>query len=265
LAAAVRWLAPVVLCLPIRGGGPGLQAPSYTPASIVNAATHRPGPLAPGAIATIYGTGLSYTTRALTPEEIVAGELPVALRGSGTRVLVAGRLSALLYVSPTQINFIVSPQIAPGTKKVEVVLDSLRGEAEIEVAAAAPGLFLLDETAVVATRADGSLISSGNPGRPGEIAVLYATGLGITNPLMADRQIPRAAASIAALRDLRVVFDGEPVEPASILYAGLTPGFAGLYQINLRLPAVARPDPEVRVAVGDRLSPPATRLPMTER
>ncbi len=264
MTAALRWLAPFSLCLLIRGGGPGLQAPSYTPASIVNAATHLPGPLAPNTIATVYGSGLSFAVRALTPEEIEDGQMPVMLRGSGTRVSIAGQAAPLLYVSPSQINFIVPMNLAPGPARIEVLVDGLKAESQIEVSAASPGLFQLDATRIVATNADGSLISVERPGRSGEVAVLYATGLGATEPRLANLQIPRQAAPIAALRDLRVTFDGVAVEPESIHYAGVTPGFAGLYQINLRLPRIERRDPEVRVALGERISPAALRLPMVD-
>src|SRR5882757_1529073 len=57
-----------------------LQAkPSYSAASIVNAADSLAGPLAPNTIATIYGTGLAYGTKWLTADDIRAGLLPTVL------------------------------------------------------------------------------------------------------------------------------------------------------------------------------------------
>ena len=43
------------------------------------------------------------------------------------------------------------------------------------------------------------------------------------------------AAPILALAALKVTMDGTAVDPGLIKYAGLTPGSAGLYQINLEI------------------------------
>ena len=68
------------------------------------------------------------------------------------------------------------------------------------------------------------------------------------------------AAQIVALTDLKVSVGGAVVSPDRIKYAGLTPGSAGLYQINMALPDSSGPDPEVRVAVGEKSTPPGLKL-----
>jgi uncharacterized protein (TIGR03437 family) len=45
-----------------------------------------------------------------------------------------------------------------------------------------------------------------------------------------------------------------------IQYAGLTPGWAGLYQINLIVPGNVGTDPEISVAIGDQASPAGLKL-----
>ena len=105
-----RLLSLVTLLLAVA-----LQAaPSYSAASIVNAADNLAGPLAPNTIATIYGTGLAYGTKWLTPDDIRGGVLPTVLPGTGVRILVGGVLANLYYVSPLQINFLVPPNLLPG-------------------------------------------------------------------------------------------------------------------------------------------------------
>ena len=52
--------------------------------------------------------------------------------------------------------------------------------------------------------------------------------------------------------DLKVSLGGAAMEPWRIKYAGLTPGSAGLYQINLLLPDNPGTDPEIRVTAGDQ-------------
>jgi uncharacterized protein (TIGR03437 family) len=48
--------------------------------------------------------------------------------------------------------------------------------------------------------------------------------------------------------------------PDRILYAGLTPGWAGLYQINMRLPDVLDSEPGLQAAVGDQKGAPGLKL-----
>jgi len=61
---------------------------------------------------------------------------------------------------------------------------------------------------------------------------------------------------------LRVTVGGEAVDAKKILYAGLTPSSAGLYQVNFILPDKPSSDPEVRLFVGDIGSPAGVRLPL---
>jgi hypothetical protein len=102
----------------------------------------------------------------------------------------------------------------------------------------------------IVTHADGSLVSVSKPAQPGEELVMYAVGLGATNPPVktgaASPAPPAAAAGIFVLN-----FDysqNAPPAPASMspffhppapVFVGLTPGFAGLYQINFVVPIPA--------------------------
>src|ERR1700738_4813935 len=157
------------------------EAPSYSGNSIVNAADNQPGPLAPNAIATIYGTGLAYTTKAISPQDIHGGLLPTVLPGTGIRVLVSKLPANIYFVSPTQINFLVPSSLLPGPAEVQVILDNLAGPpVAIDIAASAPALFQLDQQTPIATRVDGSVITTDNPAQAGDIIILYATGLGQT-------------------------------------------------------------------------------------
>jgi uncharacterized protein (TIGR03437 family) len=60
--------------------------------------------------------------------------------------------------------------------------------------------------------------------------------------------------------DLKVVLGGAVLDWWRIKYAGLTPGSAGLYQINLLLPDNPGTDPEIRVTVGDQTAPAGLKL-----
>ena len=234
--------------------------PAYTVSSLLNAASNAAGPFSPNTIVSLYGTGLSYETVSLGGAD--GSYLPERLQGAGTYVLVNSQPAGLFYVSPTQVNFLLSSGALPGPAIVQVVRDGLAGPpVTIQLAEASPGLFQLDPDYVVATRPDGSVITPKNPAKAGEVVILYATGLGRTTPLPADREIPSEAAPLTRLADFEVAIDGQPLPAGDVLYAGVAPSFAGLYQINVRLPNVLGPDPEVAVGYAGVMSPSGVRLP----
>ena len=238
-------------------------APSYSAAGIVNAADNLSGPLALNTIATIYGTGLAYGTKWLTVDDIRGGVLPTVLPGTGVRILVGGVLANLYYVSPFQINFLVPPNLLPGGSGVQVVIDGLSGPLiPIQLTAAAPALFQLDAQNAVTTRDDGSAITPDKPAKPGDIVILYATGLGQTVPPVQYCELPTRAAPLKQLADLKVVLDGTAIDAINIAYAGVAPGFAGLNQVNIKLPASTGLNPEIRIGFGDQLSKPGLKLPV---
>jgi uncharacterized protein (TIGR03437 family) len=251
-------------------------APFYTAASIVNAADNQSGQLAPNAIGTIYGTNLAYSTAAISAGDIHGGVLPILLGASETTVIVGGFPAALFYVSPLQINFLVPPNLLPGAAQVYVDVDFLRGAViPVTLGAAAPGLFQLAPGAcqlpngtelqcAVATRADGSVLTPASPAMPGDIVVLWATGLGPTTAPPGDLplQIPTAAWPLAAGANFSILLDGVPVSPSAIYYAGQAPDFAGLYQVNLTLPLSTGPNPEIRLQAGGAISVPNVHLPV---
>src|SRR6266513_2265269 len=64
----------------------------------------------------------------------------------------------------------------------------------------------------------------------GDVIVIYCTGLGQTNPAAVTGQ--PASASQVVLQPT-VTVGGQA---AGVQYAGLSPGFVGLYQVNLQIP-----------------------------
>jgi uncharacterized protein (TIGR03437 family) len=62
------------------------------------------------------------------------------------------------------------------------------------------------------------------------------------------------------LSQLHILLDGVATAAGSILYAGLAPGYAGLYQINLRLPSPLPVNPQIQLSVGSLTSPASILL-----
>jgi uncharacterized protein (TIGR03437 family) len=232
-------------------------APSYSTASILNAATNLSSGFAPYSIVSIYGTNLSFTTASMVPAN---GTMPVIL--GGVTVYFGLTQASLFYVSPNQINVLVPYNLQPGTKTITVVREGTSGPpVNLALTETAPGLFHLDPTTILATHADGSVITPEAPAAAGEVVVIYAIGLGRTVPDLTAGSAPATARTILHAGDLVVVLNNAPVDAGSVLYAGVTPGFAGLYQINLRLPDSLPQNPEVRVWIGPQASAPFMILP----
>ncbi len=104
--------------------------------------------------------------------------------------------------------------------------------------------------------------SSSSPAKPGDIVLLWATGLGETTPPADGFQIPTAPAPLIAGANLSILLDGTPVDPSAIQYAGVAPGYPGLYQINLKLPMSTAMNPEIRLQLDGASSIPGVHLPV---
>lgn len=257
------WLAAALIGSFAAGQSASRQAPSYSAASVVNAASNQSGAVAPNTFLTIYGQNLAWTTRGLTGNDLVDDKLPTVLPGTGVRVWVGSQAANIYYVSPQQINILVPANLKPGKREISVQVDSTYGPAiEVTLGTAAPALFQMDATTAIAVHADGSVATEDSPARPGEIVALYATGLGPTTPAAVYSTIPRAAAPLNDMDTFEVRFDGKPVDRSSIFYAGLAPGFAGLYQINVKLPDDLGANPEIRMSASGVVSPEGVRIPV---
>jgi uncharacterized protein (TIGR03437 family) len=237
--------------------------PIYSAGSIVNAADNQLGPLAPNTIVSIYGQNMAYGTQALTAADVIAGVLPTFLAGTQVSVLIGGQAANLYYASPTQINLLIPSDLLPLKVNLQLVIDGLDGPAiPILLTPSAPALFQLDAHNAVATHPNGSVLTSAAPAAPGDIVILYATGLGQTNPPVESGVLPTKAAPLVNLEKFSVLLDGKPVAPPAISYAGIAPGFAGLYQINVKLPSSTGSNPQIQIGLDGILSPAGILLPV---
>jgi len=202
---------------------------------VVNAASFQPG-VSPGGLATVFGQDLTSVTGT-----VVANSDPLPLTLGGVSVLVNGIPAPLFSVAfvdgQDQISFQV-PYAAPvGSGAAEVqVFDGNFQTADIiaDSFTEDPGIFVYNGNYAVAVNStDGSLIGPNNPAIPGEIVVLYTTGLGpLTLNLRDGYGAPSSPLAYTA-DPVSVIVDGEN---CTVYFSGLAPGFVGLYQVNFRLP-----------------------------
>jgi uncharacterized protein (TIGR03437 family) len=240
------------------GGGP-----YYTAESIANSAAGVAGLYAPNTFVTIYGTNLAYTTVALTASDVSGGVLPTVLGGTGVHVLINNIPANIYYVSPTQVNLLIPTSLAPGPAMLQLVVDALAGPAiPIMLLNAAPSFFQSDAITVLGIHLNGATISAASPAMPGEIVVLFASGLGPTNPAAIPDQIPEIAATVTPLSSFSMLINGAVVSPQQILYAGVVPTFAGLFQINVQLPGNTPANPQIQIGYAGTFSPTGRVLPV---
>ena len=158
--AFVFWLAALTF---VPQGTQGTEgAPYYTAASIASSAANVAGFYTPNSFISIYGQNLSYVTKPIGVSDIGAGGiLPWSLTGTNVGVLINLIPADVYYVSPNQVNVLIPPSLIPGPAIVELQNDGLYGPPiQIILAPAAPVLFQLDATTVIATHGNGPLVTA---------------------------------------------------------------------------------------------------------
>jgi len=254
-------LTGIAIAAPIWATGAQVQAPSYTSASIVSAASYSAAALAPNTIVAMFGVNLSFDTTGIGGTGLEGGEMPTTL--GGVTVYISGIAAGLFYVSPSQINFLIPSIFRPGTVMIVVARDGVSGPfVPVTLNPAGPALFQDANGNAIATHLDGSVISAAAPGQPGEWVVLYADGLGLTIPQALSYTPAPGIAPLADMTTFSLLLDGTAVAPAQINYAGLAPGYIGLYQVNLKLPDSVGPNPMIQLAVGTAISISNIQLPV---
>ena len=240
----------------------GNPPPSIASSGIVNGASFQPGIVA-NSWATILGTNLAAVTDTWA-NSIVNGKLPTLL--DGVTVSIGGKLAYLNYISATQINLVV-PDVPAGPTAVTVTTPSGTSSTfTVTASPIGPAFFTWPNHQVVATRQDFSwAVRDGTfPGtstvaaKPGDVIILWGTGFGPTSPaapggvqVPADRTYSTSALPAITINNV----------PATMYGAALAPGFAGLYQVAIQVPAsLADGDWPIVATMGGASSPGATVL-----
>jgi uncharacterized protein (TIGR03437 family) len=239
----------------------GVASPAGpTISSVVSGASFQPG-IVPNSWVAVYGTNLSQVTDFWT---ISNGQLPTKL--DGVSVSVNGQPAYIEFVSAGQINF-VAPNVGGGAMQVTVT-NSLGTSAPVSATAATygPAFFLWDNQYAVATYQDytyavkdGAIAGlSTVPAKPGAVLILWGTGFGPTTPGAPVGAVVPSTATYSTTDSVTVTVGGTS---ATVYGAALAPGFAGLYQVAIQVPAsAANGDLPIVATVGGVSSPASTLI-----
>ncbi len=230
-----------------------LQSSNATPlignGAILNGASYAlQAPLAPGTLVAIFGTALADSSAS-------ASSVPLPTSLAGSAIVLAGRQAPLMFASGGQVNAMIPYGIAVNTSQQVAVSrgSSISVPQQITVADASPGIFTTDRSGkgqgiIVGVKPNGdqAVADPTHPVSAGDTVVIYCTGLGEVNP-------PLIAGNAASLTQLEYTVNAATVTiggvQAPVLFAGLTPGYVGLYQVNATVPPGITPGDQVPVVL----------------
>jgi uncharacterized protein (TIGR03437 family) len=235
---AIRMLRPAGFAL---GSAPSIKA-------ISNAASRLAGPVAPGEIVVLSGSGLGPQSAAA---RINPWAVDITPQGP-TSIFFNGTAASILYASDTEAAAIVPPAI--GGPDVQVLAQyggRVSAAATVSLTSTAPGVFTADLSGkgqAAARNADGSANDASHPAAAGEAVVLALTGAGAAWIPGAGGQAPPVSANIGGLA-------------APVLSAGAIPGAPGVIGIRAQIPGGVRPgEAPVVVQIGTEASQPGVTI-----
>jgi uncharacterized protein (TIGR03437 family) len=256
--SALAWVSAAVNTAP-----PPLASTTASVSSVVNAASFAAS-ISPGSWVTISGQNLANAPaagRTWVSSDFNGNMLPIAL--NGTSVLINGRLAAVQFISPNQVNVLAPDDAYSGTVPVQVIGPAGIAVATVSLRSLAPALFSVvvgGTTYAAAVGSDGSAIGpTGLPGaraaKSGETLEVYGTGFGDTSPHQPAGQLVKVAPLV---NKASATVCGQQ---AAVSFAGLVG--PGLDQINVTLPAALAPgNCPIQLVVGSVASQSGVVVPI---
>ena len=212
-------IVPVTLTIVASGPPQILQ--------LLDNVTFAPGPVAPGEVVVIRGQNFTSSAPAY------ASGLPLPTTLAGASVLVNGAAAPLYYVSANQIALELPTTLSSlPPNLVQVAGDGQTGPV------ITPGVVPYAPQIAAITDAAYNPVDAYHPAHAGETMVLWAFGLGITDPAVPDGAAAPANPPATTVTVPAVQFGSTIALP---IFTGLSPGSAGLYQVNVTIPAATPP------------------------
>ncbi len=213
----------------------------------------------PGSWIEIYGINLPGNARPWAASDFTSSGNPPVLTAptslDQTSVMVGGEPAYISYISPHQVNALVSSNVLPGSQYVTVTTpggSTPPTAYPITVTPTqpelwAPSIFNVGGNQYVAALFSDNATYVAPPGaipgvtsrqaKPGEIITMYGIGFGPVTPAVPPGQIVPGQNKIT--NPLLMLFGNTST---TTTYAGLAPGLVGLYQINVVVPNIQNND-----------------------
>ncbi len=233
-----------------------LDPPAFRAEGVVSSATAVSfAPLAPRSLVTIFGERLADSIA-------TADSTPLPDRLEEVQVIMSGRRLPLFYASPKQLNAVVPEDLPANTVHQLVVRrgSALSQPVAVNVAPAQPALFGAGSGRALAVAARGNTqftVTPESPAQRGDVLILYGSGFGAVDAALAAGAASSTTQLVRVAQPVRVRIGN--VE-ARVDFAGLAPGFVGLYQANVVIPEGAPLGDAVPIVVeaGGQSSPALT-------
>jgi len=232
-AAGSIWVADTlnnaVRLLQFTGGGTTVSA-------VTNGASNLNGPVAPGEVVVIYGSGLGPSPLAQYQTDS-NGLVPTNV--GGTSVYFNGVLAPVLYASANQVAAVAPFGIVGSLAQMYVQYQNVTSAPfNLSVASQIPAIFTLNGSgtgqAAAIDNKDGSINGAARPAKVGDFVQLYITGAGQTSTSGTDGLI-NAAPLPVPIATVKVTIGGQT---ANVNFAGGAPGaVAGVIQVNAQIPS----------------------------
>lgn len=219
-----------------------VQAPTFSgggvylnPTGVLNAASSAPftAGVSPGELITLVGTNIG-------PSSLqVAQSLPFPTSLGGVQVVINDIPAPIYYVSSGQVAAIVPYEIASSSvAQIQVIYNQTPSNLVTEyINQTTPGVFTEPAGGVgdaAALHPDFSLVSSSSPAQIGETVAVFVTGLGSVLGNVADGAAGPSLPLANTSNQITATVDSVA---ATVTFAGLAPGLAGLYQVNVTIPS----------------------------
>ena len=209
------------------------RPPSINAGGIVNSASFLLGSgIAPGSYITLRGTDLATTTGLFDTPYLPLAVASVSVSFDAANGTFPGRVQ---YVSPGQVNVVVPWELQGQTSaRIKAIwtfdTNYWTGLVTVPVSQYSPGIFVI-------TDANYLPIDSGHPAKRGESIILWSNGLGPTDVQPASGEPAPSTPPFANTKTPPTVTIGSAT--GRINFSALSPGFVGLYQVNVGIPSNA--------------------------
>ncbi|MGB9456316.1 MAG: putative Ig domain-containing protein [Bryobacteraceae bacterium] len=212
----------------------GSQAPQAVPPKVTIPTQPTTMSCAPGSVASLVGRWLASGTQPASDPTGSSTQL------AGAEVMVNGNLAPVVYASATRLDFLCPDSVSGGELEISAQIDGTVSNAihadqqatlglySADGSGQGQGMATLSGTSLLATPR--SYLNNGQPAEPGDTISILATGAGLeTSPSLVRLSIGGASTTATQIQAV--------------------PGMAGVYQINVIVPASVSPGDAVPVVL----------------